>query len=541
MRKLFMIILGILILISLIASSCSQNASSSPTVPKTTAAPAASSSIPVTVPSSSVSTQPQTGGTLKVILRGGSGGNLGVLGSVNDIGTVQRITAPVFDLLLNVNAKEELQPGLAESFEVSNDGKKVTLHLRKGIKFSDGTDFNAAAVQYNLQNLAPNNVKPPELNAITSYEILDDYTLRLNFEKFNVITLMTLMFPYGFMASPTAWQVKTTPDNMAKDHMVGTGPFLFSSWQRNNFVKYVKNPGYWQKGKPYLDGIEMNQVIDPVTSLISFQKGEGQVIFGLTPDEAKTLKAAGFDIITAETKTVWGIYPDGANSDSPFANKLVRQALEYAIDKKALAANVGSGYFTVANQTVPDDSPYYISGLSPRDYNPQKAKELLTQANYPSGFKTTLLTTSANNQDAVVAIQSYLKAVNIDTTIDVADAARFGTAQTKGWKGLLLPNNPVSPSQRIFCSRLTTTADYVSCFKPDWFKAKSDAIQAQPDYNQRLAGMKDIVKGFYDESVSIPLWFGSEISAQVKNVKGLDWGKGSAAYYYDPASAWLSK
>jgi peptide/nickel transport system substrate-binding protein len=538
MRKLFMIILGILILISLIASSCSQNTSTSPTVPKTKAAPAASSSIPVTIPSSSESTQPQTGGTLKVILRGGSNMNLNVLGSPTDVGlSTQKTIDPVFERLLTTDINDNLQGTLAESFEVSKDGRSITLHLRKGIKFSDGTDFNAAAVQYNLENLLSNGVRPKELAAIISYDILDPYNLRLNLKEFNIGTLLSISTYNGCIASPTALQAKATPETMAKDHMVGTGPFLFSGWQRNNFVKFVRNPNYWQKGKPYLDGIEMNQVADPVTSLISFQKGEGQVLNGITPDEAKTLKAAGFDIISSDVQTTTSLFPDGANPKSPFANKLVRQALEYAIDKKALAANIGSGYYTVAQEYATPSSPYYISGLAPRDYNPQKAKELLTQANYPNGFKTSLIADTSANQDLLVAIQSYLKAVNIDVSIELTDTAKFNTIRFNGWNGILLFAS--AGTSRILFDKIGAGADYVSIYRPDWFKSEAASIVVQPDNGIRTSQIRKIVQTIYEEASIIHMWSCGELHAEAKSVQGLKWAGGGGPYYYEPANAWL--
>lgn len=534
MTKLLMLSLVVMMVLGLVWSSCAKPAPA----PTTPAQPATKS------PSPSVA-QPQTGGILKIILRGGAAGSIDMLGSPQDLGSGgQRQVDPALEYLLRFDANDRIQPELADSWEVSGDGKAITFHLHKGIKFSDGTDFNAEAVKYNLENFAPNGVRPPELKPITSYDVIDAYTLRLNLAQYHAYLLYSLgATSGGRMGSPTAMQIKTTTENMAKDHLVGTGPFLFSSWQRQNFVKFVKNPNYWQAGKPYLDGIEFNQVADPLTSIISFKKGDGQVIFGLTPFEANDLKSEGYDITTSQARMVLTMFTDGANADSPFANKLVRQAAEYALDKKALSTAMGLGYYPAVSQLVPEGHAYYVPGLQSRDYDPKKAKDLLIQAGYPDGFKTTLTTTIvAQDQSVVVAIQTYLKAVGIDATIDIADAARANEMAVKGWKGLILSSNPTVCGIRTLCMRVFyAELNVISMYRPDGWKAKVDAAVAQPDENKRTAQMKELIKTSFDEAMNIPLWERPDLTAQAKNVRDLGWCVGGAPFYYRPANVWLSK
>ena len=139
----------------------------------------------------------------------------------------------------------------------------------------------------------------------------------------------------------------------------------------------------------------------------------------------------------------------------------------------------------------------------------------------------------------LVAIQNYLKAVNIDLTIDIADSSRFNTARQKGWSGILL--HATAGTSRIITDKIGAATDYVSIYRPDWFKAEAASIVIQPDYNQRTIQIKKIVKALADEASIIQIYSGGDLSAQAKIVQGLKWSAGGAPYYYEPANAWLSK
>lgn len=263
MKKLYFMLILILFL-SLLLPACAAPSS-------TTTKPAASKPGALVTPTA---TKPQYGGLLKIIVRV----TIGTLGSPSEGSTVYypMSAAPAMqNLLLNDKDGNAITSNstLAESYNISPDGKIITLHLRKGVKFQDGEPFNAEAVKYNLQNYAPNKVIPDLLKNVSSYDVIDEYTLRITLKVFDPSFLSSLAKGNtGIMASPAALKITSTPENMAKDHMIGTGAFKFTNWQRDVSAKYEKWTGYWEQGKPYLDGIEYNQVVDPVTSLVSLRK-----------------------------------------------------------------------------------------------------------------------------------------------------------------------------------------------------------------------------------------------------------------------------
>lgn len=546
MKNILVLFILTLLIVSLLISGCSQGttttSSSAPPASKTTAAPAASSSAPPATQASS-STAPRYGGTWKMILTGGIS-NIGQLGAQAEItgGMYPRVSRPAIETLWNYDNNEKTVPKLAESYEISPDGKTLIIKCRKGVKFHDGTDWNAKAVAENF-----NLIKESTVNAaygkslfanIAGYEVMDDYTLKVNYSKFDA-KFMASLAERG-MVSPTAARKATTPENMAKDHMIGTGPFLFVDYTRAQFVKYTKkNPTYWQSGKPYLDGIQMNEFADGVTALMSFKNGEGQLIFGITPKDSVDLLASGFDILKSSRSMINYICPDGANKDSVWSNIKVRQAAEYAIDKKAIAS-LGSGIYSPVTHFANPGDITYNADLVPRNYDPAKAKALLAEAGYPNGFKSKLLAGTSYNKEILVALQTYLKDVGIDCTLDIFDTARSADIRTNGWKdGILCMGVPiVGPLSSYYTSMGPTV--YPSMYRGDFQKRMDEAI-SEPDYNKRMTILKEMVRLLYADTMCIPIWSAPDISGAVKDLKGdIQWMVGHPNFF-EPQNAWLAK
>lgn len=202
-----------------------------------------------------------------------------VLGAPQDMPTFSYfnvLISPACEPLIIADEKGNPLPWLAKTIDVSPDGKTITFTLNEGIKFHDGTDFNAEAVKYNLEACVEANVAGSDvLQGVESYEIPDPYTLKLHMKQYDARLLLTLANgTVGQMASPTALKKPTSGDSVPKDHLVGTGPFIFDSWQRDQFVRYVKNENYWQEGKPYIDAIEYRNNADVTVSIMSLKAGE---------------------------------------------------------------------------------------------------------------------------------------------------------------------------------------------------------------------------------------------------------------------------
>ena len=228
---------------------------------------------------------------------------------------------------------------------------------------------------------------------------------------------------------------------------MGTGPFKLVDFQRDTFIKYERNNDYWRKGLPLLDGMEVRYVPDPVTASMMMETKEADA--WMEPTNMKKivdLEKKGFKFNWGPGM-LWALLPSNAKDPkSPYANKKVREAMEYAIDRPAIAKVLGFGKYEPLTQIVPSFSPVYNQNYNPRPYNPEKAKQLLAEAGYPNGFDTKLLVRDTD-RDAAIAMQTYLGAVGIRVSVDVADMGRYFAAlySPAGWTDLALSNSGINP------------------------------------------------------------------------------------------------
>jgi ABC-type transport system substrate-binding protein len=540
-KKLIIPLVIVLVLAFLIPACSSGTASTTPA----TTAPVTSAAQPTTS-APAASATPQSGGTLTWNRNTG----IPVLGAPTDIPTQTNtylLGSPAMETLVLCDAQENIVGNLAESVETSADGKAVTFHLVKGVKFQDGTDFNAAAVKYNLEGVLKANCSGSAvLKNVTSYDIKDDYTITMNLTKYDSRLLLALaQSGIGFMVSPTALAKPTTPDNAPKDHMVGTGPFKFDSWAKDQFIKFTKWDGYRVKGRPYVDTIIIKNFANVTTSIMSFKNGEANMVENINPEDVAPLKAAGYFTSAPQMAFVFSMSPDSANADSPFAKKQVREAVEYAIDKKGNADGLGKGTQYAAVQLGTPKDAWFMKDYTPRDYNPAKAKQLLTEAGYPNGFKYTLATDVRIRDDQALSIQQNLKDVGIDLTIDKADVARATTWAQSGWKGLLQPGFPNWDAFTSWTARYSNVAiPYPSIAYPGGLAAYTkawDDMASIPDFTQRMAKMQSLMKQLLDDALVIPYMYDSPRYVTDNTVMDMSWDARNTNGYFDPVNVWLKK
>jgi peptide/nickel transport system substrate-binding protein len=397
-----------------------------PAKPAATPKPAAPAKLP----------QPRHGGILRI----GTAVDSNVLGYPPGMLTTQDFVTSktCIESLGRYDNKGLMSPWLAESWKTDAKAKTITLKLRKGVKFHDGTDFNAAAVKWNIEKYIA--AKRTELPAVASIDIIDNYTLRLTLVEWDNTAIIGMGYFAGPQISPTAWQkagaTDKDRDDWAKTNPVGTGPFQFVSRQRDVKQVYKKFDAYWQKGKPYLDGIEWNFIADPMVLQAAFRTKELDILWAIPPLAARDLRASGADITELKTGLglmMMGIMPNSALPDSPFAKLKVRQALSYALDTKSILDAVYYGFATATQQWGMPNSYWSNPAFKGYPYNPKKAKQLIAEAGYPQGIKTKLLALNApEHVAAATAIQDMLAKVGINAELDVADNGRYRqlTSQT---------------------------------------------------------------------------------------------------------------
>jgi peptide/nickel transport system substrate-binding protein len=505
----------------ILLSPCTTQAGS-PTASTTTKAVASSTTAKPSNAAkvSSTMSQPQTGGIWKVMVRSRSN----VFGYPPRIaGSAKDVAAPFFDRLLRIGDDGKYQPGLALSWDTATDGKTITFKLRQGVQFHDGTPFNAQAVKDNLNNLIPPTATV--LDGITSVDVVDDYTVKLTLSEYNNLIFYHFSTNAAtYMYSPAA--LKKNGADWATTHPVGTGPFMLKDYQPNISLTLAKNPNYWQKDLPYLDGMEIAMVPDPMTQTMVFKAGQARAIYDAPPPVAVQLRDEGYPLQMVPGG-LFAINFDIKNSQI-FSKRKVREAIEYAIDKEAICSGPGQGFYKPVYQMVPSTSPDYNPACTPRKYDPVKAKRLLAEAGYPNGFSFKAFILDTAWKDGFVAVQSYLGRVGIKMEINYVNASAYNLIRAGG---KIEPGAAASASFTSLANTLfsldawwrSDSADYAYVVKPAGIDKLIDQAKLSRDPAAITKINRQIVKLIYDDETIIPFYHNFRTAVVDKSVQNTGW------------------
>jgi peptide/nickel transport system substrate-binding protein len=527
-RTFWIILLGLTLILLLIG--CAQPAATPVTSPTTSQA-----ATKAATPSTAAAQQPQSGGILKLSY---ASGPLTLGDSPVMTGRNYFFVLPALEFFVEQDSNGDPLPKLATSWEIDPNGKYTIFHLRKGVKFQDGTPWNAQAAKVNLDAIMAAPIV--SLPGVTSVDVVDEYTVRLNTTFYSDVVIANLTTPISSPANLAKGMdaIKLTP--------VGTGPFKLADFKRDTLVKYQKWDGYWDQGKPYLDGIEINIIPDSSTASATFQKGDTQWIDQPNVPVGVDLKAKGYPysyIIGNEL----GLAPDSNNPGSIFANFKVRQALNYAINRKPIADSVGRGFLIPRYQWSNVNRPGYIPGMD-WTYDPAKAKQLLTEAGYPDGFQTSIYYPPAPYADetAVTAVQSDLTAVGIKATLVKTENAKWTEQRyNSGWKdGLIYMQSGAfaSMSRSLTMGLDASRHDYFSMKRPAGIQDLMQQIGSTLDPKAKSALIDKMTKQIQDDATFVPLFF--SVNTAFFSSKVHDTGRYDSRQQlslWSPQSAWLSK
>ena len=401
----------------------------------------------------------------------------------------------------------DMVPQLCESVDVDPDGLTMTFKLRKGIKFHDGSDLNADNLIWGL-NFAKEKGRLQYANRLKSIDKLDDYTVRLHLTEYT--NMLIHSFGWQFQMSKLAYTTKDV--DWLRSHFVGTGPFKMGEYKRDVSLKWEKNPDYWRKDRPYLDGIEFQFVPDPTTASAMLQAGEADMWRNVPPKFQSELEKQGFIRNAGYGALPAMIYYNTTDPNAPTGKLKVREAIEYAIDRAAIAKAIGFGYYTPLKMTCPEGEWGYDPDYKGRPYNPEMAKKLLTEAGYPKGLKLDLLAfgTIGGGTAAAEAIKAYLGDVGIVVNLDMADPGRYwGSVFGTGWKDMVLCFTGLDPNYLITIQRWFSDepATNLASFKrsPKFIALCKESRTIRDEAGQK-AITKRLVRQIADEACVLPLW-----------------------------------
>ncbi len=327
----------------------------------------------------------------------------------------------------------EVEPGLAESWTISPDGKTITFRLRRGVKFHDGTPFDADAVIFDFDRIL-NDKNPSYYRAgvtagsfvpefygeVAGYQKVDQYTVRVTLKRKFAPFLDNLATSFSGLVSPAAVK-QWGPVEVAK-HPVGTGPFKLVEWVRNDHITVEANPDYWG-GKPYLDRIVYRIIPENSVRLLNLEQGSVDIVDGVNPDDVQRIKANPKLVLMEQAgATINGIVVN--NQKAPFDNPKVRQALNYAVNKEEINTFLYKGVAVVSTNPLPPVAWSFDKSLSGYPFDPARAKRLLGEAGHPNGFKAEMIAfpnprgyNPVGGARLAVAVQDYLRRVGVEVSI----------------------------------------------------------------------------------------------------------------------------
>jgi peptide/nickel transport system substrate-binding protein len=338
---------------------------------------------------------------------------------------------PALETLVMVDRRGRVHGRLAERWEVARDLSAVTLYLRRGVRFHDGTELNAEVVKWNLDK----HMEAGQLPMVKAVRVVDRYAVRLDLREWDNTVFSLLSGPQGLIISPRSFE--RNGEDWARWNPVGTGPFRVVRYDRETGAVYRRFEGYWDRGKPYLDGIEYPFIRDQETQRAGILAGRLDIA-NIGARYGYELSQRGYPVF-AEWNGMNTLIPDSGNPGSPFADRRVREAVWVALNREAIAQALGYGYQQAAYQAAWPGTDAYVERMEGPRHDPERGRRLLAEAGYPNGFSTKLFAHIAVSAppELLAIIQQQLAQVGIRAEIERVPPLRFNEAIRRGWTGLM--------------------------------------------------------------------------------------------------------
>jgi len=341
--------------------------------------------------------------------------------------SAESAAAAIFDTLTTLDEKGEPKPKLALSWTHSDDFKTWTFKLRSGVKFHDGTPFNAQAVKENFdrQKDPANKCRCAFYVAfIHDVQAPDELTVvyNLNDPSVNLASLLTVQSSNFVVQSPTAWKTKGDDYNR---NPVGTGPYILKSWNAGDRMVLEKNPDYWNKGHPYLDRIILKPLPDAQSRFASLQSGEADIIWDDEADPDNIQRAQKDPKLAVHSYVGSGASVSAINTKAaPLDDVRVRQALVMAIDRKKWSQALTNGLAKPATNPYGEGSWVKCKDDGALPYDVEKAKALIKDYGKPVDFKMIVTATPRGRANGQI-LQQFWKQIGANMEIEQIDQASF--------------------------------------------------------------------------------------------------------------------
>ena len=345
------------------------------------------------------------------------------------------VFAAFCDKLFDVTPDLKIVPQLATGYEWAAGGRSVLIKLRPGVKFHDGEPFNAEAVRFNIERhlTTPGSFRKSEIGEVTSVDVVNDLTVRLNLSQPLVPLLAALTDRAGMMVSPKA--ARELGDKFGT-RPVCAGPYRFVERVAQGKIVGERFADYWDKANVHVDQVEFVPITDSTARLASLRSGDLQMIERVSPTDLAQIRADTRLKVVGVPELGYQMIPlnlaNGPRGKLRGADVRVRQAIDLAIDRETLVKTVFNDEYIPGNQWVSPSSPFYDAKLPVRKRDVARARQLLREAGQPSLAFTLIVPPERDRQEAALVIQAMLAETGITMTIQTQENVTMLQAGRKG-------------------------------------------------------------------------------------------------------------
>ena len=462
--------------------------------------------------------QPRPGGTLRIGLTS-EPANLDphLVG-----GTSVATSWLAFDTLTRYDRQLKPQPMLAERFDVSPDFKQLQLHLRRGVQLHTGKELDSETVKWNILRVRDPKVGSASLalqsNWFSDIQTPDKYTLVLTSPQSR-----PAMFDFFEYLNISDREILEGPE--ARSKIVGTGPFMLAEWVQGTRMRLVKNPAYWASGRPYLDEIAISFSGDAQTNVVQFETGTLDVIDNPPVRDAVRLqKDQKYRVYVDDLDNGYLILAVNA-SIQPTDNKLVRQALGYAVDRQRIVDSVLLGGAPRSLPWPPQSAAYEPTKANHFTFDLDKARALFAQAGV-TGAELELIyqSTLADGPGISQILQADLAKIGVKLTIRPLETGAWrDQVDNARYRGLNVATSSfaaLEPSSLFALSRAWNPGGNSSAFKSPRYVELVDAASGEPDAAKRKQIYAELNDLMLDESFNITVASTRTYTPMARRVNG---------------------
>ncbi len=382
------------------------------------------------LPVANAADQPKRGGTLTMAIRKD-------LTTMNPLVTTRSTDRSIRDLmfepLLGIDLKGNIQPYLAESWNISEDGKRITFNLRKGVKFHDGREMTAEDAKYAIDySMNPKNgaYGLSRLRLVESVEAPDKYTLNLTIKKASpsFLTELTSIGAFSVIPKESLQEGGTRPDRFPP----GTGPFKFVEWKSKQRLVLDRFDDYWGH-KAYVDRVILRPIPNSTVRFTALRAGDVDVVERSPYEWVRAVsdgRIKGVSVVTAPYAGFRRLYFNVV--DPPFNNKDLRQAVAHAMNKKEILEAAYYGFGEVTDQKYPKGHTWYFDGVPSPSYDLKKAQALVEKSGYKGKTLMIMLRQGEDQATEATVLQAQLKRIGLNVKLDVLDYGSYTDRQRRG-------------------------------------------------------------------------------------------------------------